>query len=141
MTERLTIADYPLAETRPDIVRTARGRPLAALTADDVAANEVTLADLHITPEALHRQAALARAAGRPTLARNFERAAEMVGIPQAVLMEVYELLRPGRARDKTDLLDAARHLREDHGALAVAAYVEEAAATYEKRGLFKFRF
>lgn len=141
MTEPLTTADYPLAENRPELVRTARGLPLEALTAEAVAADEIALPDLAVTPEALRRQAALARAAGRPTLARNFERAAEMVGIPQDVLLEVYELLRPGRAPDRSALDDAARRLREDFAAPAVAAFVEEAAEVYEKRGLFSFRF
>ena len=37
------------------------------------------MGDLAIHPEALLRQAEIARAAGRPTLAQNFERAADLV--------------------------------------------------------------
>ena len=58
-------------------------------------------------------QAEIARAAGRPMLAANFERAAELVDVPQDFIMSVYELLRPGRAKDKTPLLEAAQTLRE----------------------------
>jgi propanediol dehydratase small subunit len=97
--------------------------------------------DLRITPEALLAQAEIARDAGRPTLAENFERAAELVNVPQDVIMQVYELLRPGRAKTKQQLLDAARMLREEHAASRMAAFVEEAAATYDERGLFTFRF
>ena len=49
---------------------------------------------------------------GRPTLAQNFERAAELVNVPQDVIMQVYELLRPGRARTKQQLLRCRRMLR-----------------------------
>jgi propanediol dehydratase small subunit len=97
--------------------------------------------DLRITPEALRAQAEIASAAGRPTLAANFERAAEMVKVPQKLVMELYELLRPGRASHKDQLIGAARRLREEFGATNLAAFFEEAAEVYERRGLFRFRF
>ena len=91
--------------------------------AASVIAGEVALEDLRITPAALRMQAEIARSAGRPMLAENFERAAEMVDVPQDFLMQVYELLRPGRAKDKAPLLAAARDTAGDlrrgaHGAL-----------------------
>ena len=55
--------------------------------------------------------------------------------------MQVYELLRPGRAKDKAPLLDAARMLRETYKARAHGGFVEEAAEVYERRGLFTKRF
>jgi propanediol dehydratase small subunit len=106
-----------------------------------VLAGEVGMNDLRIDPAALRQQATIARAAGRPTLARNLERGADLVAVPQDVIMRVYDLLRPGRARSKDELLAAARELREDYGAGTVAAFVEEAAEVYERRGLFTFRF
>ena len=81
------------------------------------------------------------RAAGRPTLALNFERAAELVEVPQEFIMDVYELLRPGRAKDKQQLVDAARALRDSHNAPRTAAFIEEAADVYERRGLFTYRY
>ena len=96
-----TIADYPLAENRPDLVKTARGKALTDITLDAVLAGEVTLEDLRITPQALIDQARVATLAGRPTLGRNFERAAELISVPQDYLLKVYELLRPGRAKTK----------------------------------------
>jgi len=136
-----SVADYPVAEKRPEIVRTAAGKPLKDLTLGAVLAGEVSLADLRITPQALADQAAIAEKAGRPTLARNFERAAELVDVPQDVLLRIYELLRPGRAKGKADLLAAAAELRDTHNAPTMAAFVEEAAEIYERRGLFTFRF
>jgi propanediol dehydratase small subunit len=136
-----TRADYPLAETQPHSVIGPRGKRLSDVTLDAVLDGSVTMEDLRITPEALLAQAEIARDARRPTLAENFERAAELVNVPQDVIMQVYELLRPGRAKTKQQLLEAARMLREAHAASRMAAFVEEAADTYEERGLFTFRF
>ena len=134
-------SDYPLAETQPQAVIGKRGKALPDLTLAAVMSGDVTMDDLRITPEALTSQAEIARDAGRPTLALNFERAAELVEVPQDVIMAVYELLRPGRASSKEQLLQTARMLRETHGAVRIADFIEEAAATYEERGLFTYRF
>lgn len=139
--EKLTVADYPLAEKRPDLVKGKRGKPLDELTLDAVLDGRVTMEDLRITGTALAQQAEIARAVGRPTLAQNFERAAELVEVPGETIMKVYELLRPGRARSKAQLLAAARELRDSRGAHRMAAFVEEAAEVYERRGLFNKRF
>lgn len=141
MTKKLTVADYPLAETQPERIAGKRGKRLSDITLDAVLDGGVAMEDLRITPKALRDQAEISRAAGRPTLALNFERASELVEVPQDLIMEVYELLRPGRAKSKQQLLDAARTLRETHKAARVAAFVEEAAETYERRGLFTYRF
>lgn len=139
--KRLTTADYPLAEKRPDLVRTRSGKRLENLTLDALESGAVALEDLRITPVALRQQAEIARAAGRRTLARNFERAAELVDVPQEVILRIYELLRPGRAKGKADLLEAAQLLRDTYKAHKMASFVEEAAAVYERRGLFSKRF
>ena len=139
--ERLTIADYPLAEKRPEIVRGKRGKGLDEITLQGLLDDRVALEDLRITAEALRQQAEIARAAGRETLAENFERGAELVDVPQDTIMRIYELLRPGRAQSPEELLAPARELRGQHGAEGIAAFLEEAAAVYERRGLFKKRF
>lgn len=139
--DHLTIADYPLAEKRPEIVRGKRGMPLGDITLDALLEDRVILEDLRITSGALQQQAEIARAAGRPTLAQNFERAAELVDVPQDVIMRVYELLRPGRATNKDQLLAAATDLRKTYGAVRMAAFIEEAAGVYERRGLFAQRY
>jgi propanediol dehydratase small subunit len=139
--DRLTIADYPLAEKRPEIVRGKRGKGLDEITLQALLEDRVALEDLRITAEALRQQAEIARAAGRETLAENFERGAELVDVPQDTIMRIYELLRPGRAGSPEELFAAARELREQYAAEGMAAFVEEAANVYERRGLFKKRF
>jgi glycerol dehydratase small subunit/propanediol dehydratase small subunit len=136
-----TRADYPLAETQPEAVTGKRGKALPEITLDAVLAGDVTMEDLRITPQALQAQADVARDAGRPTLALNFERGAELVEVPQDFIMQVYELLRPGRAKSKEQLLEAAATMRDTYKAERIARFIEEAAETYEARGLFTFRF
>jgi glycerol dehydratase small subunit/propanediol dehydratase small subunit len=136
-----TRADYPLAETQPGAVMGKRGKTLPEITLDAVIAGDVTMEDLRITPQALQAQADVARDAGRPTLALNFERGAELVEVPQDFIMQVYELLRPGRAKSKEELLEAAATMRGTYKAERIASFIEEAAETYEARGLFTFRF
>jgi propanediol dehydratase small subunit len=97
--ERLSIADYPLAEKRPEVVRGKRGKDLDEITLEAMLEDRVTLEDLRITSAALRQQAEIAHAAGRDTLAANFERGAELVDVPQDTIMRIYELLRPGRAQ------------------------------------------
>ena len=141
MTGKLSIADYPLAETRSDRIRGQRGKSLDDITLAAVMAGEVTMEDLRITPHALADQAEISRAAKRPTLALNFERAAELVNVPQDFIMSAYELLRPGRAKSKEQLLEVATTFRKEYKAERMAKFIEEAADVYERRGLYTYRF
>lgn len=138
---KLGVEDYPLSEKRPDLIRTRTGKPLAEITVAALKSGAATMDDLRITKDALLLQAGIAEAAGRPRLGGNFERASEMVDVPQDELLKAYELLRPGRAKSKQELLDCARLFREAHKAERVAAFLEEAAEVYERRGLFQFRY
>ena len=135
------IALYPLAERRPDLLSTGTGAPLESLTAENLASGTVSQADIAISADALRLQAGVARGAGRARLAENFERGAELVAVPDAVLLEIYELLRHGRAAGIEVLQEAATMLRRDYGAERVAVLVEEAAHAYQLRGLFRRRF
>lgn len=138
---KLTKADYPLAETRPEAIRGKRGIALGDITLASVLTGEVTMADLQITPRALQDQAEISADAGRVSLALNFQRAAELVDVPQDLIMSTYELLRPGRARTAQELHDRATLLRDQHGAMQIADFITEAADIYEKRGLFTRRY
>ena len=137
----LAVADYPLSEKRAELIRTRTGKPLDAITVEALKAGAATMEDLRITQDALLMQAEIAEAAGRPRLGANFERASEMVDVPQEVLLKAYELLRPGRAKAKAELLDAAKTFRNTYKAERVAAFLEEAAEVYERRGLFQSRY
>lgn len=141
MTRNLSIADYPLAETRSADIRGPRGKSLDEITLASVMADDVTIEDLRITPNALSDQAEISRTAGRPTLALNFERTAELVGVPAEFIMQAYEILRPGRATTKQQLLDVANTFLETHKAPRMAAFFTEAAEVYDRRGLFTRRY
>ena len=139
--DRLSAQDYPLAENRPDLVRGQRGKSLDVLDLAALESGDVVMEDLRITAGALEMQAGIARTVNRSKLADNFERAAELVDIPQDYLMVIYELLRPGRARDKAALQDIADDLRSRFKATRMAEFIEEAAEVYERRGLFTSRY
>ncbi len=136
-----SLADvYPVGEKQPEQVSTPTGRSLADLTLDHVLSGEVTAADFGISAEGLRRQADIAEQAGRPHLAQNLRRGAELVAIPEEIVLEIYEQLRPGRARSAADLRATAARVRSLYGAEATAQLIEEAAAAYERRGIFTRR-
>ncbi|HEY7030327.1 MAG TPA: diol dehydratase small subunit [Thermomicrobiales bacterium] len=128
-------ADYPTGERRPDLIRTATGKPLAAVTLDAVIAGEIGGADLRITAEALERQAAVAEASGWPALVPNFRRAAELTRVPDERLLAIYEALRPGRSTPE-ELERIATELDATYQAPMTASLVREAAVAYARRGL-----
>jgi len=132
---------YPLSETAPETLRARSGRPLSEITLQAVLAGEIGMDDLAITAETLLRQAQIARDAGRATLARNFERAADLVPVPDAEIMRAYEMLRPGRAKSRAELDALAEEFRSRWGADLIADFIAEAAEVYDRRGLFTFRF
>lgn len=128
---------YPLREHAADRLRAASGRPLAELTEAALDAGELSIADTQVSAETLRAQAEVARRAGHPQLAANLERAAELTAVPNAEVLRMYDMLRPGRATHE-QLLALADELATRYGAAACAAFVREAAAVYLRRGLFK---
>jgi propanediol dehydratase small subunit len=64
-----------------------------------------------------------------------------MTALPQDVIMRIYELLRPGRAKRREQLLTVADELRKVHGTPRLADFVEEAAEIYGRRGLYVGRY
>src|SRR5689334_5491743 len=134
-------AIYPVGEKQQERVRTRNGHLLRDLTLDNLLGGGLSASDFGITAEGLRLQAAIAERAGRPNLAQNLRRGAELVEIPDDLLLAVYELLRPGRARSADDLRAAARRLRETYAAQETASLLDEAALVYERRGVFQRRF
>ncbi|HXV96005.1 MAG TPA: diol dehydratase small subunit [Gaiellaceae bacterium] len=128
-------ADYPLGTRRPDLVRTPAGRRLDELTLDALRSGELDGEDLRATPETLRLQAAVARDAGRPELAANLERAAELASVPSETLLELYTALRPRRSSAEA-LESWAVRLDGELAAPLTAAFVREALAVYAERGL-----
>jgi propanediol dehydratase small subunit len=126
--------DYPLGTCRPDLVSTPGGLPLADVTLDSLRAGRIDAAEMRATPATLRLQAEVARAAGRSPLAASLERAAELAAVPDDLLLAVYTALRPRRATAAE--LEAWAARLEGHGAEKTAAFVREAAAAYDERGL-----
>lgn len=126
--------DYPLGSRRPDLVSSLGGTPLGEVTLEAVRAGRISARDARATPETLRRQAAVASAAGRQPLAESLARAAELALVPDGELLDIYTALRPGRST--TAQLEACAAQLDGYGADRTAAFVREAAAVYEQRGL-----
>lgn len=129
--------DYPLAEKRPELVKSASGLSLENITLDKAVSGEIGFDDVKIRPETLEYQAQIAESMHRPGIAGNLRRAAEMTRIPDERLLEMYGMLRPYRCT-KQELLDLANELDTKYQAVICAGMVREAADVYEKRNRLK---
>lgn len=128
-------ADYPLSVNRPELLTTPTGASFDDLTMAGVVAGEVSNEDLRITPDTLRLQASIADDVGRPQLAANFRRAAELTAIPDERLLAMYNALRP-RSSSKAELLALADDLESTYSAHHAADLVREAADVYERRDI-----
>jgi propanediol dehydratase small subunit len=128
---------YPLMDHAVERLRAISGRRLADVTLDAAAAGELEIADIQIDAATLRAQAAIATQAGYPQLAANLTRAAELTAVPNADVLRMYELLRPGRA-SYDELIELATSLAQIHHAPESAALVREAAEAYRARGLLR---
>jgi propanediol dehydratase small subunit len=70
-------------------------------------------------------------------VAENFRRAAELVGVPDNVILQIYDALRPFRAT-QPELGALADRLRSQFQAPECARWVEEAGKVYASRGLLR---
>jgi len=108
--------DYPLASRRPDLVRTLTGKALKDISLENVVSGKIDAQEIRIRPETLELQAQVAENHGRPQLAANFRRAAELTRIPDEEVLKIYNALRPGRST-KEELLRMAKELEEKYRA------------------------
>jgi propanediol dehydratase small subunit len=118
-------------------VRTASGHTLDELNIEALRADEVTAEDFCISGETLHRQADAAEAAGYWQLAENLRRAAELTGISNKEVLDIYNALRPNRST-YNDLITLADRLENDLDAPLTAAFVREAAEIYQEHGILR---
>jgi propanediol dehydratase small subunit len=128
------MSNYPLID-QADELRAVSGRPLSEVTLD--ALEELSIADVQISPATLRAQAEIARQAGFRQLATNLTRAAELTAVPNAELLRMYEMLRPQRV-SHAELLALADELEQRYQAIENAQMVREAAEVYRARGLLK---
>ena len=126
--------DYPLGARRPELVTTPSGLHQTDVTLDALRTGSLDADDLRATAETIRCQAAVARAAGRTQLAENLMRAAELAAVPAERVLELYTALRPNRST-AAGLSVLADEL-EQQSAPRTAAFIREALAVYERRGL-----
>jgi propanediol dehydratase small subunit len=122
-----------------DIVHTASGHTLDDLNIEAIRTGEVTADDFCISDETLRRQAKAAEAAGYRQLAENLRRAAELTGVSNQELLDIYNALRPGRST-YTELIALADRLENNLDAPLTATFVREAAEVYLERDILKNR-
>lgn len=127
--------NYPLGENERSTITSKTGKKLDDITLDAVKRGEISGEDIKISKEMLRKQGQVAKEAGNAPMERNFERAAELVDVPDKVILSMYNLLRPNRAT-KAQLLAMAEELESQYHALHCAKMVREAADVYEKRGI-----
>jgi propanediol dehydratase small subunit len=127
--------EYPLIQSASETLQAASGRPLSEVTLD--ALEDLSIADVQISPATLRAQAKIAGQAGFRQLAVNLTRAAELTAVPNAELLRMYEMLRPQRA-SHAELLALANELEQRYEAVENARMVREAAEVYQARGLLK---
>lgn len=130
-------ADFPLGTRRPDLVKTPGGIPLEELTLDALRSGHLQPGEMRATAQTLGLQGQVARAAGRPQLAANLGRAAELTAVPDEVILELYTALRPHRST-AAELDSWAGRLERDFRAPLTAAFVREAQAVYSARDLLR---
>jgi len=120
-----------------DTIHTKSGKTLDELTIDALRAGELTPDDFRISREQLNHQAAAAEAAGNRQLAENLRRAAELTEMSNQQVLEIYNLLRPGRAT-YSELINLADRLQDEQNMPLVASFIREAAEAYRQRGIAK---
>jgi len=120
--------------TRPDLVETPSGHTLAEITLEAARAGSISGLEDPRNTETLQRQADIARASGRPPLAENLERAAELARVPRR--RAARDLHGTPSARSTAEELERWAVALEGWGAGRTAAFVREATAAYLERGL-----
>jgi len=131
----LSVADFPLQEKRPEMIRSRTGKKLDELTLGNLTSGKVSFADFQIAPGTLEYQAQIADAAKRSQIADNLRRSKELVDVSDDEILALYAALRPYRST-KAQLIGYAEHLEKEHKAMLCAQLFREAAEVYEKRGM-----
>ena len=126
---------YPLGEYEKDQITSKTGKKLTDITLEEVMKDHVSSDDIKISKEMLKAQGQVAKEAGNDPMEKNFERAAELVDVPDDVILKMYDKLRPNRST-KLELVMMAQELLEKYNARNCAKLVMEAAEVYEKRGI-----
>lgn len=128
---------YPLGKHEKERITSKTGMKLTDITLDEVMKNHISADDIKISREMLKAQGQVAKEAGNDPMEKNFERAAELVDVPDEIILKMYDKLRPNRST-KLELVMMAQELLEKYNAKNCAKLVIEAAEVYEKRGILR---
>ena len=128
---------YPLGEYEAEQITSRTGKKLSDITLDAVKRGEIRADDIKISKDVLKKQGEVSLASGDEPMAKNFERAAELVDVPDEVILSMYNKLRPHRST-KLELVMMADELLSKYNAKNCAKLVMEAAEIYEKRGILR---
>ena len=126
---------YPLGEFERDSIRSKSGKKLDDITLQEVLNGNITAEDIKISKDTLVKQGQVCIEDDNPVMADSMKRAAELVDVPDEVILSMYNKLRPNRAT-KMELVMMAQELLEKYKAPLCAKMVLEAAEIYEKRGI-----
>lgn len=126
---------YPFGEHEAEHITSRTGKRLADITLEEVKKNHVTSEDIKISKDMLNAQGQVARQMGNDSMEKNFARAAELVDVPDDLILKMYDKLRPNRST-KLELVQMAQELLEKYNARNCARLVMEAVEVYEKRGI-----
>ena len=126
---------YPFGEYEAEHITSRTGKKLTDITLEEVKKNHVTSEDIKISKEMLNAQGQVAREMGNDSMEKNFARAAELVDVPDELILKMYDKLRPNRST-KLELVQIAQELLEKYNARNCARLVMEAVEVYEKRGI-----
>ncbi|HVY99691.1 MAG TPA: diol dehydratase small subunit [Dongiaceae bacterium] len=127
-------------DRRPPLDEPDPRRKVSRAAADDLTLGRLRAGglapdDLTISRETLLAQAERAESEGYPQLARNFRRAAELTAIPNDVLLQTYEKLRPYRAT-YYELLALSQEISARYDAPETGEYIRQAAEACRAKGL-----
>ncbi len=133
----MTDPKYPLMQYAADDLKALSGRPLSEITLHAVAEGTLSADDMRIQADTLRLQAQIAEQSGYTQLAANLRRAAELTAVPNKEVLQIYDLLRPGRA-SYTQLIELAEHLEQTYQAAETGKFVREASEVYKQRNLLR---
>jgi propanediol dehydratase small subunit len=100
-----------LSKSIPDKLKSKTGKTLNEITLTSVIEGDTSADDIKISREALLLQGEIAEKEGRYNLKGNFQRAAELIDVPDDMILKIYGQLRPYRAT-KEELIAIALELK-----------------------------
>ena len=130
-------AKYPLMQNAADDLKALSGKPMSEITLEAAAEGALSPEDMRIQADTLRMQAQVARQAGYTQLAANLLRAAELTAVPNKEVLQIYDLLRPGRGSYE-QLIQLAEYLEQTYQAAENGRFIREAAEVYKERGLLR---